>query len=37
MLLIPGEYGPTAETVRRAEPLLTGARRVILDNYEAQG
>ncbi len=35
MLLIPGEYGPTAETGRRAEPLLPGARQVILD-YEAQ-
>jgi SAM-dependent methyltransferase len=37
MLLIAGEYGPTADTIRRAEPRLPGARRVMLEGYEAQG
>ena len=35
--MIAGEYGPTADTVRRAAPRLTGAKRVVLDGYEAQG
>ena len=37
ILMIAGEYGPTAETVRRAWPRLPGAARLILDNYEATG
>lgn len=37
MLVIAGEYGPTVEVVRRAAERLPGARRVILDGYEAQG
>jgi SAM-dependent methyltransferase len=37
VLMLAGEYGPTAETVRRAEPRLPGARRAMLEGYEAQG
>jgi SAM-dependent methyltransferase len=37
VLMVAGEYGPTADTVRRAEPRLAGARRVMLEGYEAQG
>ena len=37
VLTIAGEYGPTAETVRRAVPRLPGAKRVMLEGYEAQG
>jgi len=37
VLMVAGEYGPTAETVRRAAPRLPGAKRVMLEGYEAQG
>jgi SAM-dependent methyltransferase len=37
MLLIGGEYGPTFAVTTRAEARLPGARRAILDGYEAQG
>ncbi|HYM73743.1 MAG TPA: methyltransferase domain-containing protein [Stellaceae bacterium] len=37
VLMVAGEYGPTAETVRRAEPRLPGAKRVMLEGYEAEG
>lgn len=37
MLLIAGEYGPTFEVTSRAVARLPGARRVMLEGYEAQG
>ena len=37
MLMVAGEYGPTFETTTRAAVRLPGARREILDGYEAQG
>ncbi|HVH79789.1 MAG TPA: hypothetical protein VM782_10390, partial [Stellaceae bacterium] len=37
MLMIAGEYGPTWEVTSRAAARLPGAKRVMLDGYEAQG
>jgi ubiquinone/menaquinone biosynthesis C-methylase UbiE len=37
LLMISGEYGPTFELVLRAADRLPGARRHVLDNYEALG
>jgi SAM-dependent methyltransferase len=37
MLMVAGEYGPTWETTSRALARLRGARRVMLEGYEAQG
>lgn len=37
VLMIAGEYGPTFETTTRALARLPGAKRVVLDGYEAQG
>lgn len=37
LLIISGEYGPTFDICLRAEARLPGARRVVLDNYEAEG
>jgi len=37
VLMIAGEYGPTFEATNRAAARLPGARRVILDSYDAQG
>ena len=37
LLMISGEYGPTFDICLRAEARLPGARRVVLDNYEAEG
>jgi ubiquinone/menaquinone biosynthesis C-methylase UbiE len=36
VLMIAGEYGPTFETTTRAAARLPGAKRVILDGYEAE-
>lgn len=37
MLIIAGEYGPTFEVTNRAAARLPGARRLMLEGYEAQG
>jgi ubiquinone/menaquinone biosynthesis C-methylase UbiE len=37
VLMISGEYGPTFEVTLRAEARLPGAKRYVLDSYEAQG
>jgi hypothetical protein len=37
VLMVAGEYGPTADTVRRAAPRLARAKRMMLEGYEAQG
>ena len=37
MLMVAGEYGPTWEVTSRALARLPGARRVMLEGYEAQG
>ena len=37
MLMVAGEYGPTWEVTSRALTRLPGARRVMLEGYEAQG
>jgi SAM-dependent methyltransferase len=37
MLIVAGEYGPTFEVMNRAAARLSGAQRVMLEGYEAQG
>jgi SAM-dependent methyltransferase len=37
MLMIAGEYGPTFEVTTRAAARLPGAKRMMLEGYEAQG
>ena len=37
MLMVAGEYGPTFQVTTRAGARLPGARRTVLDGYEAQG
>jgi hypothetical protein len=37
MLIVAGEYGPTFEVMDRAAARLPGARRLMLEGYEAQG